>query len=522
MTLLYPYFLWLLIPLVALLWGKRKRDLITTVHLIVLMLIVTALSRPVLQKGLQERSLEAQDIIIALDISYSMKAKDIAPTRYDFAKKTINALLKENAKDNIMLIAFTTNPLLLSPPTTDHALIHIALKSLNPEYILTKGTSLKKLFKKISSMQRSKTLHQNLILITDGGEEENVESLTEELKKTNISLTVLALGTKQGATIEKPDGTLLKDDKNNLVVSRINPLLKKLTLQVEGHYLTVSDSPEATAKDLRDALNTEAKRGETITKMQYQNTELYQLPLFLALLLFLMVHTRASKYLIIFFIFLGINLEASMLDSYHLKQAYKSYTLEDFNSSKQELKKIDEPSLQSQFALGNTHYRIHAYKKAIKVYLSIHSTSAVTKQRLYYNTANAYAMMEEYDKAKIYYTKALQLGADEDSKYNLQLVALLKNKKDAELGIAHPKSQSSDSSKSESTESDNEETREEDQPSSGSGSGGENKTDEKENKKDDKDEKKRLMLDEKAEQQPLSSKVYELINKGYIRETQPW
>jgi len=266
-------------------------------------------------------------------------------------------------------------------------------------------------------------------------------------------------------------------------------------------------------------LNTEAKKGETITKMQYQNTELYQLPLFLALLLFLMVHTRASKYLIISFIFLGINLEASILDSYHLKQAYKSYTIEDFNSSKQELKKIDEPSLQSQFALGNTHYRIHAYKKAIKVYLSIHSTSAVTKQRLYYNTANAYAMMGEYDKAKIYYTKALQLGADEDSKYNLQLVALLKKKKDAELGIAHPKSQSSDSSKSESTESDNEETREEDQPSSGSGSGGESKADEKENKKD---EKKRLMPDEKAEQQPLSSKVYELINKGYIRETQPW
>ena len=518
MTVLYPSFLWLLIPLIALFWGKRKRDLTTTVHLIVLMLIVIALSRPVFQKGLQERSLEGKDIIIALDVSYSMRAKDIEPTRYEFAKETIQSLLNKNAKDNIMLIAFTTNPLLLSPPTTDHELINIALKSLNPEYILTKGTSLKKLFKKIASMNRSETSHKSLLLITDGGEADDLNSLTDLVQKANVSLTVLALGTKQGTTIEKPDGSLLKDDKNNLVVSRINPILKKLTSQVDGHYFTTSSSPESTAEDLQDTLSADNQKAETITKMQYNYTELYQIFILFAALLFLMVHTRAAKYLIALFILLGINLQASVLDSYHLNQAYKSYKVEDFNSSEQELKKIDIPSLQSQFALGNTYYRLHSYKKALKIYMSIRSSSAVTKQRLYYNIANVHTMIEDYDKAKIYYTKALQLGEDEDSRHNLQLVVLLKKKKEAQLGIAHPKSQSSDSSKSESGESDKEETRNEDQPSSGSGSGGESKTDEKQSK----EEKKRLILDESQEQQPLSSKVYELINKGYIRETQPW
>ena len=519
MTLLYPSFLWLLIPLMALLWGKSKQNLITAVHLIVLMLIVTALSRPVIQEGLQERSLAAKDIIIALDVSYSMRAKDIEPTRYEFAKETIHALLKENVKDNIMLIAFTTNPLLLSPPTTDHELINIALKSLNPDYILTKGTSLKKLFRKITSMNRSETSHKNLLLITDGGEEDNINSLTEELKNTNIHLTILALGTKQGTTVENPDGSLLKDDKNNLVVSRINPLLKKLTSQVDGLYITASNSPEATAKEIQDALSTDDQKAETITKMQYSYTELYQIFIFFATLLFLMVHTRAAKYLITLFILLGLNLEASMLDSYHLNQAYESYEKEDFNRSKDKLKTLDTPSLQSQFTLGNTYYKLHSYKKALTVYMSIRSTSAEVKQKLYYNIANTHVMVEEYDKAKIYYTKALQLGSDEDSKHNLKLVALLKKKKDVGLGIAHPKSQSSDSSKSESIESDKDEARDEDQPSSGSGSGGENKTDEKVNKEE---EKKKLILDENQEKQPLSSKVYELINKGYIRETQPW
>jgi len=204
-----------------------------------------------------------------------------------------------------------------------------------------------------------------------------------------------------------------------------------------------------------------------------------------------------------------------MLDSYYLNQAYKNYQAEDFNSSKDKLKTLDNPSLQSQFALANTYYKLHSYKKALKVYMSIHSRSEEVKQKLYYNIANTHAMMKEYHKAKIYYAKALQLGEDKESKHNLNLVALLKKKKDAGLGIAHPKSQSSDSSKSESTESDKDETRDEDQPSSGSGSGGESKT-------EDKEDNKRLILDENQEQQPLSSKVYELINKGYIRETQPW
>ena len=518
MTVLYPSFLWLLIPLSVIILGKRKKDLISTVHLIVLMLITVALSRPALQEGLQERSLEAKDIIIALDVSYSMRADDIKPTRYGFAKETIRSLLKENTKDNIMLIAFTSNPLLLSPPTTDHELINIALKSLNPEYILTKGTSLKKLFQKIASMNKGDISHKNLLLITDGGEDDDLNKLTEQIQKANVSLTVLALGTKHGTTIKKADGTLLKDDKNSLVVSRINPLLQKLTSQVEGQYFTVSDSPEVTAKDLQKALNSNEQNAETITKMQYNYTELYQIFILFAALLFLMVHTRAAKYLIALFILLGVNLQASMLDAYHLNQAYKSYGAKDFNSSREKLKEIKILSLQSQFALGNTYYRLHSYKKALQVYMSIRSTSAEIKQRLYYNIANTHAMMEDYDKAKIYYTKALQLGADEESRHNLQLVVLLKKKKEAQLGIAHPKSQSSDSSKSESGESDKEETRNEDQPSSGSGSGGENKTYEKQSKK----EKKRLILDESQEQQPLSSKVYELINKGYIRETQPW
>jgi Ca-activated chloride channel family protein len=520
MTFLYPSFLWLFIPLVLLFLGRKS--LVMAVHLVVLGLIVIALSRPVIQEGLQERELEAKDIVIALDVSYSMRAKDIKPSRYEFAKKTIEALLQENTKDNIMLIAFTTNPLLLSPPTTDHELISVALKSLNLDYILTKGTSLERVFKKIALMSTGKNssskVHKSLLLITDGGEERDVGILSKYLHKANVSLFVLALGTKNGTTVEKPNGTLLKDEKNNLVVSRINPLLESLAKEVDGKYFTASSSPEEMAKILEKSLSNGKQELETITKMQYNYIELYQIFVLVAALLFLMLHTRASKYLLILFTLLNVTLEASVLDLFYLNRAYKSYEAKDFNSSIENLKKIDEVSLQSQVALANSYYKLKSYKKALNIYMSIRSTSLLSKHYLYYNIANTYAMLKEYGKAKIYYTKALQLKEDKSAKENLKLVVLLKKKKDAQLGIAHPKSQNSDASKSKSEQSSREKTKEEDEPSSGSGSGGESEKAQKTNK----EKKKRLILDSKQEKQPLSSKVYELINKGYIHEKEPW
>ena len=511
MSILYPDFSWLLIPLALLFWTREKK-MVETVHLIILILLILALSRPVIKQGIEESPIEAKEFIIALDVSYSMKAKDIKPDRYTFAKETAHALLASNPTDNIMLIAFTSNPLLLSPPTTDHRLISIALESLNLEYILTKGTSLEKLFKKVASMTAEQ---KNLMLITDGGEEDDVVKLSTVIQNANISLTILALGSRQGTTIEKSDGALLKDKEQHLIISRINPLLETLASRTGSVYMTASSTPASTAQALYDALEMDDQKGELITKKQHRYRELYQIPLLFALLLFLMLHTRAVKFLLVAFSLLGIQAEASVFDNYYIDKAYQSYQDKEFNTTKAYLGKLDTPSLQSRFALGNTYYREGAYKKALKNYLSIRSTSAQIKQKIYYNVANCYAKQEAYEKAKMYYTKALQLGEDKDAKANLLLVALLADKKNAELGIAHPKSQSSDSSKSEQQEGKEEETRDEDQPSSGSGDGGE-----KSNSKEQ--EKNKLILDSKQEKQPLSSKVYELINKGYIHEKQPW
>jgi len=214
------------------------------------------------------------------------------------------------------------------------------------------------------------------------------------------------------------------------------------------------------------------------------------------------------------FTFLGININASILDDYHLHLAYKSYQKKDFNTSILELKKIHLISLQSQVTLANNYYQQKKYKKAIKIYNSIYSTSASIKQQLYYNIANAYVHLAIYSKAKIYYTKALQLDYDKDAKFNLHLISRLEDKDIVSLGIAHPKSQNNASSQSQ-TEDTQKVSDAKEQSHSGSGSSGNKKNKEKE-------KNKKLLMDKNIQKHPLSSKVYDLINKGYIHETKPW
>ena len=513
MSFLYPSWLWLLIPLILYGYLRAPRRLKSITHILIAALILIALSRPRIAHTLQPATLEARDILIALDLSYSMRAQDIPPSRYAFARRTIEALLDADTQDNIMLIAFTTNPLILAPPTTDHALVATALRALDPENILTKGTSLERLFALIGTLP---PLHREVILITDGGEERDLTRLLKYLDKNDMTLHILAMGTKEGTTIPLPGGKALKDAQQHLVISRLNPLLEQVASQTGGSYTLPQSTPEATAQTLLSHI-AEGERS-TITKTQRGYTELYQVPLLFAVVLLLALYTRASRYLLLLFALAHIPLEASMLEEWQLAHAYDLYAQGDYNQSLALLKRIETPSLQQRYALASACYRMGAYERALALYRTIRTTSPVLKQKLYYNIANTYAQLHTYDKAKVYYTKALQLGEDADALHNLKVVTFAAAQK-KQAGRTLPRSEGAQS-KGASEEMTASKKEEGDSQNSGAGSGGGG---EKRAKASAKEEKRLLLPDKKNEtKQPLGSKVYELINKGYIREKQPW
>lgn len=511
MSILYPALLWLLIPF-TLLFVYRPKILIDTIHLLILMLMVIALSRPVIEQSPQTQKIEAKDVIIALDVSYSMRAEDIQPNRYQYAKTLINALLARNVGDNITLIAFTTNPLLLSPPTTDHTLISLALESLQTDNILTRGTSIQKLLGKVGVLPVN---DKNLILITDGGEENDIETLQEIIRMHGIHPLILAMGTTTGATIPQKDGSLLKDSEGNLVVSRINPLLQNLAEQSRGKYLSASGSPQTDAQKLQEMLDEQAIQKNIIKKTARSYMELFWLPLIFGLVLFGLVHTKGVKYLLIIAALTGTQASASWLDGYRLQNAYESYDKAEYNITLETLSRLSTVSLQSRYAQANSAYKLGEYERALRLYRSIRTMSPKVKQTLYYNIANCYTMLLRYDKAKAYYTKALQLGSDADAEANLALIAM--HKEESQMpGMSNPASQENSASTNQN-QSDHDEQNEESQGQSGSGSGSGGSEQGKKNKEEIK-----LIEDTQSKEQPMGSKAYEMINKGYIHETQPW
>ncbi len=505
MEFLYPWFLWLLFPIIIVFF-KRKRGLSLNLKYLALMFLIIAISRPAIRGSLVKKDLDAHSIIIALDISASMRAGDIKPNRKIASKESIREFLQIDKKNQIALIGFTSNPLLLSPPTTDHNLISIALDTLRDEYILTKGTDIKKLIKKVSKFSDKRIY---LIIFSDGGDEVIDNELISIVKSRGINILAIAMATREGSPIKLDNNTLLKDKNGHIVISKFNSELEKIAKVIEF------TTPKDTADSILDWIDSQSSK-EKIKYQTYNYFELFFIPTILALILLFFSSTKFLLNLIALLSLFGVNLQAySLFDNIYLNRAYSAYSSNDYNSSIEILSKIKTNSLEKKLILANSYYKIKEYKRAKGILKSIKTTNPKIKQQILYNLGNCEANLAYYNRAKEYYIKALAFGEDSDILYNLNRVIFLQQRYKSKLGVTNLSSKDSSTSSK-----DNIETK--DKPSSKNsdkvGSSGESgskvnkNSTTKEVKSGSKNSSKRVM----------SSKAYDLINRGYIKESRPW
>jgi len=461
MSILYPQ---VLIFVLALLFLYRKSRLLA----LSLALMIVALSRPVLTQSSQKENLQGREFIIALDISYSMRAKDIAPSRLEKAKEIIRHLLQANPHDRFSLFAFTTNPLILCPSTSDHQLLLTALDALNVDNILTHGTSLKKLFSRIEKLPMPE---KNLILLSDGGEEKTVD-------KHDINLFSYILATDKGSMLKDTYGKHIKDDKGALLITRSNPLLKKISTLTLPY-----DSQDFSLDFIRQKTLSQKE------KVGYY--ELFWIPLLLSLALFFLYFVKIPKKILALLPFLALQADAGLLDWYYLQKAQSSYHDKHYKQAVEYYEKVTHKTMQSQMNLANTYYRVGAFVKAQALYGTLKSSNPKIKKRLLFKLGNCAAQLGEYEKAKSYYLDALLFGKDADILHNLKVIA--KKKKE---NLPVPKKTSHDKEKKKS--------------SSASGK----------SKKGKKGDASSSAPSQRSH--PLGFKAYELINKGYIDEKKPW
>jgi Ca-activated chloride channel family protein len=459
--------------------------------------MIVALSRPILYGEKLDGAVDAKELIIALDVSFSMRASDIKPTRLDRAKSLIKEILKENENSKISLFAFTTNPLILSPTTTDHKLLLSALESLRVENILTHGTDFKNLFERLDKL---KTHSKNLLLFSDGGDE-----LTLQVPP-KIKVFAVGMATMKGSMLKDEYGKKIKDSKGNLVITRLNPKLKTLCQATGGLYM---------AYDELDTTLGFIKNSKIVSKQQRGFVELFWIPLLLSMILFFFYFVKVPKKVLALVPFLALNLDASLLDWYHVDKAEKSYEKGLYKEATKEFQKIEHKTMQSQMNLANSYYQLGSYKKAKSIYSLLKSTDAKTKKTILFKLGNCYAMLKEYEKAKRYYQKALAFENDKDIVYNLKMIAL----KIQEQRRDFPSFKSDDKERENTPQGSKEQkatnpSKNSKSTKTGVGSKGVGKSSKTKKSSSSKEPSKLT--------RPMGFKAYELINKGYISEKNPW
>ncbi len=216
--------------------------------------IIIACANPQMGTRLEEVKREGVDIIIALDVSNSMKAEDIKPNRIERSKQAISRLIDGLENDRIGMIVFAGQAYVQLPITSDYAAAKLFLQSIETEMVPTQGTCIGcaiELAEK--SFTGNDKKHKALIIITDGeNHEEDAVEAAKKASEQGIILHTIGMGSLDGAPIPVYRNGMqvdfLKDHEGKTVITKLEPLtLERIAAEGKGIFIQASNSDDGLA-----------------------------------------------------------------------------------------------------------------------------------------------------------------------------------------------------------------------------------------------------------------------------------
>ena len=211
-------------------------------------LMIIALLGPSFGSSKKEIKVIGKDIMIAIDLSESMNANDIQPSRLEKIKFELKKIIDEFNSDRIGIIMFSNEAYIQCPLTYDKNALNLFIETLNTGLVPNSGTdfgppldlSLDKLLAdKIQENDKSKII----ILISDGEDfGENTYEIVDKIKESSIKLFTVGIGTAQGTRIILRNGLFKKDKDGKEVITKLNSTsLKKIANETKGKYFEISN-----------------------------------------------------------------------------------------------------------------------------------------------------------------------------------------------------------------------------------------------------------------------------------------
>lgn len=229
--------------------SKYRPDIKFWIIWLVLGLFIVMLARPQFGSKMETVKKSGIETVIALDISNSMLAQDVTPSRLDKSKKLISKLVDGFSNDKVGLIVFAGEAFTQLPITSDYISAKMFLESISPSLITSQGTDIGEAIRlAMKSFTPQEGVGRAIIVITDGENHEGgaVEAAKEAASK-GMQIYVLGVGSPDGAPIPmEASNDFRKDKDGNVIVTRLNEEMCKGIAQAgNGTYIRVDNSNSA-------------------------------------------------------------------------------------------------------------------------------------------------------------------------------------------------------------------------------------------------------------------------------------
>lgn len=227
-----------------------------------LLFLVFGILDPLIGVKYEKVKREGVDIIVAMDISKSMMAEDIKPSRLIRAKMFVSKFLDKLSNDRFGLIFFAGRAYLQMPLTIDYGAGKMYLANASTDLIPTQGTSIAEAVNMArKSFKSTEKKHKVLIVITDGEDHEGADmEAIEEATKEGIIVHTVGVGTEEGAPIPIGNGLFKKDNQGNTVITKLNiQMIKDLANKGNGKAYVLNQGNEPIIEILNDVEKMEKK-----------------------------------------------------------------------------------------------------------------------------------------------------------------------------------------------------------------------------------------------------------------------
>ena len=418
-----------------------------------LALLIIMLARPQMGTKISQEKRTGIETIIALDISNSMLAEDIVPSRLDRSKMMVENLVDHFTNDKIGLIVFAGDAFVQLPITSDYVSAKMFLSSIDPSMMATQGTDIAAAINMgMNSFTQEEGIGKAIIVITDGEDHEGgALEAAEAAKKKGMRVYVLGVGSSQGAPIPIPGtGNYMKDNTGNTVMSALNEdMCKQVAAAGGGVYIHVENN-SAAQQQLDNELDKLSKK-ETNTTVYSDYDEQFQAFGILAILLLIIeicILDRRNpllkklslfgkrKVAVTILLLMVVMSGMAQTDRQYVRQGNKQYRAGDFANAEVSYRKAIEKNPrnpQAAYNLGNAlmtqkkdSAAIEQFQNAAKL-----ETNPMRKYRAFHNMGVICQGHKMYGEAIEAYKNALRLNPeDNETRYNLVLCKHQKNKQD--------------------------------------------------------------------------------------------